>query len=129
DIPEAIEYGENLIVHREAVEATRYLPNVIVSTSPYVQPKDYGIAPDDIDADRRQVRNLKMSWDEVKRTTNPLFEEGYRLLCLTPKSRHSVHSSWAVTDWHWLWSSNFSDPYRADKRQPGVGDVQLHMNP
>ena len=34
DIPEAIEYGENLIVHREAVEATPYLPNVIVSTSP-----------------------------------------------------------------------------------------------
>ncbi|MCE7928796.1 MAG: nitrate oxidoreductase subunit alpha [Chloroflexi bacterium CFX7] len=43
DIPEAIEYGENLIVHREAVEATKYLPNVIVSTSPYIRPKDYGI--------------------------------------------------------------------------------------
>src|SRR5690606_170315 len=27
DLPEAIEYGENLVVHREAVEATRYLPN------------------------------------------------------------------------------------------------------
>src|SRR5262249_49465115 len=36
DIPEAIEYGENLVVHREAVEATPYLPKVIVSTSPYV---------------------------------------------------------------------------------------------
>ncbi len=40
DLPEAIEYGENLIVHREAVEATPYLPNVIVSTSPYIRPVD-----------------------------------------------------------------------------------------
>jgi nitrate reductase alpha subunit len=129
DIPEAIEYGENMIVHREAVEATPYLPNVIVSTSPYVRPKDYGIALDTTDADLRQVRNVKMPWSKVKRTQNPLFEQGYRFLCLTPKSRHSVHSSWAVTDWHWLWNSDFSDPYRADKRLPGVGDTQLHMHP
>ncbi|MBX7159601.1 MAG: nitrate oxidoreductase subunit alpha, partial [Acidimicrobiia bacterium] len=45
------------------------------------------------------------------------------------KSRHSVHSSWAVTDWHWIYASYFSDPYREDKRLPGVGDAQLHMNP
>ena len=129
DIPEAIEYGENMIVHREAVEATPYLPNVIVSTSPYVRPKDYGISLDEIDPDLRQVRNVKMPWAKVARTTNPLFEQGYRFLCLTPKSRHSVHSSWAVTDWHWLWNSNFSDPYRKDKRLPGVGDTMFHMHP
>ena len=82
-----------------------------------------------MDPDRRQVRNIMMSWSEVKRTVNPLFDQGYRFLCLTPKSRHSVHSSWAVTDWHWIWNSNFGDPYRADKRMPGVGDAQLHMNP
>jgi nitrate reductase / nitrite oxidoreductase, alpha subunit len=40
DLPEAIEYGENLIVHREGVEATPYLPNVIVSTSPFIRPVD-----------------------------------------------------------------------------------------
>lgn len=129
DLPEAIDFGENLIVHREAVEATPYLPNVIVSTSPWIRPRDFGIAPDDLDADRRQVRNIKMSWSEVRGTTNPLFEQGFRFLCLTPKSRHSVHSSWAVTDWHWIWNSNFGDPYRAEKRMPGVGDAQLHMNP
>ena len=129
DIPEAIEYGENLIVHREAVEATPYLPNVIVSTSPYLRPRDYGIAPDELDADLRSIRNIMMSWSDVKRSTNPLFEQGYTYLCLTPKSRHSVHSSWAVSDWHWLWTSNFSDPYRVDKRQPGVGEPQIHMNP
>ncbi len=129
DIPEAIEYGENLIVHREAIEATPYLPNVIVSTSPYLRPRDYGIAPDELDADLRSVRNVMMAWNDVKRSTNPLFEQGYTYLCLTPKSRHSVHSSWAVTDWHWLWTSNFSDPYRVDKRQPGVAEPQIHMNP
>ncbi|WKZ82367.1 MAG: molybdopterin-dependent oxidoreductase [Acidimicrobiia bacterium] len=129
DLPEAIEYGENLIVHREAVEATPYLPNVIVSTSPFLRPNDYGIPLDDMDADRRQVRNVMMPWSQVKNTVNPLFEDGYQFLCLTPKSRHSVHSSWAVTDWHWIWNNGFSDPYRADKRLPGVGDAQLHMNP
>ncbi|KAA0237090.1 nitrate oxidoreductase subunit alpha [bacterium] len=129
DIPEAIEYGENLIVHREAVEATKYLPNVIVSTSPYIRPKDYGIPQASIDPDQRAVRNIKMAWSEVKKTVNPLWEQGFRFFFLTPKSRHSTHSSWSITDWNWIWNSNFGDPYRADKRLPGVGDVQLHMNP
>ncbi|HET7375457.1 MAG TPA: molybdopterin-dependent oxidoreductase, partial [Anaerolineae bacterium] len=31
DIPEAIEYGENIISHRESPEATPYLPNAIVT--------------------------------------------------------------------------------------------------
>jgi nitrate reductase alpha subunit len=129
DIPEAIEYGENLIVHREAVEATPYMPNVIVSTSPYVRPKDYGIALDAIGADERAVRNVKMSWTQVKTTTNPLWTQGFQFYFLTPKSRHSTHSSWAVTDWNWIWNGNFSDAYREDKRLPGIGDVQVHMNP
>ncbi|MCZ7531491.1 MAG: hypothetical protein M5U31_14850 [Acidimicrobiia bacterium] len=129
DIPEAIDFGENLIVHREAVEATLYLPNVIVSTSPFLRPKSYGFGPDDNSPDARQVRNIMMPWSEVKETTNPLAADGYTFLCLTPKSRHSVHSSWAVTDWHWLWNTNFSDPYRVESRMPGVGDTMLHINP
>lgn len=129
DIPEAIEYGENLVVHREAVEATPYLPNVIVSTSPYVRPKDYKIPLDTADADLRQVRNLKMPWAEVKNTVNPLWKDGFHFYCSTPKSRHSTHSSWSTVDWHWIWSDNFGDPYRADKRAPGVADRQIHMNP
>jgi nitrate reductase alpha subunit len=40
-----------------------------------------------------------------------------------------VHSSWAVTDWNVIWASDFGDPRRVDKRQPGVGDQQLHINP
>jgi nitrate reductase alpha subunit len=129
DIPEAIEYGENLVVHREAVEATPYLPNAIVSTSPYVRPKDYGISRDTTDPDLRQVRNVKLSWEEVKRTVNPLWSQGFRFFCSTPKSRHSTHSSWSTVDWHWIWSDNFGDPYRADKRAPGVADRQIQMNP
>jgi nitrate reductase alpha subunit len=129
DLPEAIDYGENLISHREAVEATPYLPNVIVSTSPYLRPVDYGISLDDIDADRRTMRNVMMPWSEVKNTVNPLWEQGYRFFCSTPKSRHSTHSSWSTVDWHWLWASSFGDPYRNDKRAPGVGDSQIQMNP
>jgi nitrate reductase alpha subunit len=129
DLPEAIEYGENLVVHREAVEATPYLPNVIVSTSPFVRPDDYGIPADAADPDLRQVRNLKMPWALVKKTVNPLWKEGFRFFCSTPKSRHSTHSSWSTVDWHWIWSDSFGDPYRADRRAPGVADRQIQMNP
>jgi nitrate reductase alpha subunit len=129
DLPEAIEFGENLIVHREAVEATPYLPNVIVSTSPFVRPVDYGIPHDTTDADLRQVRNVKLSWEEVKKTVNPLWTGGYQFFCSTPKSRHSTHSSWSTVDWHWIWSDNFGDPHRTDKRAPGVADRQIQMNP
>ncbi|GIW95004.1 MAG: hypothetical protein KatS3mg110_3045 [Pirellulaceae bacterium] len=129
DIPEAIEYGENLCVYREAVEATPYLPNVIVSTSPYVRPQDYGIPLDTIDPDLRQIRNVKLPWSEVKKTVNPLWAEGYRFYCSTPKSRHSTHSSWSTVDWHWIFSDNFGDPHRTDRRAPGVADRQIEMNP
>ncbi len=129
DIPEAIEYGENFIVHREGPEATPYLPNVIVSSNPLIRPNDFGIPRDDMDPERRTVRNIRLPWAEAKNTKNPLWEAGYNFYFLTPKTRHTVHSSWAVTDWMTLWASNFSDPYRADKRLPSVGDQQLHMNP
>ncbi len=129
DISEAIEYGENFIVHREGPEATPYLPNVIVSTNPYIRPEDYGIPLDHMGWDERQVRNVKLSWPEVKKTRNPLWVKGYNLYCLTPKTRHRVHSSWSDTDWNLIWESNFGDPYRMDKRTPGVGEHQLHINP
>jgi nitrate reductase alpha subunit len=129
DLPEAIEYGENLIVHREGVEATPYLPNVIVSSSPFIRPADYGIPLDTLDPALREVRNLKLPWAEVRKTVNPLWAQGYRFFCTTPKSRHSTHSSWSTVDWHWIWSDNFGDPHRTDKRAPGVADRQIHVNP
>jgi len=129
DIPEAIEYGENFIVHREGPEATPYLPNVIVSTNPLIRPDDYGIPLDAMGWDERTVRNVKMSWSQVKRTTNPLWKQGFQFYLVTPKQRHSTHSSWAVTDWHFIWSSNYADPYRTDARQAGVAEHQIHVNP
>ncbi len=129
DLAEAIEYGENLVVHREAVEATPYLPNVIVSTSPFVRPQDYGIPLSATGADERQVRNVKMSWDQVKKTKNPLWDQGYRFFCSTPKSRHSTHSSWSTVDWNSVWASSFGDPLRMDKRAPDVGDREIMVNP
>ncbi|HEX6385841.1 MAG TPA: molybdopterin-dependent oxidoreductase [Anaerolineae bacterium] len=129
DIPEAIEYGENMISHREGPEATPYLPNVIVTSSRFVRPEDYGILPEEMGWEERTVRNIAMAWNEVKQTNNPLWEQGYHFYCLTPKTRHRVHSSWSTVDWTILLDSNFGDPYRLDKRLPGVGDHQLHMNP
>ncbi len=70
-----------------------------------------------------------MSWSEVKETKNPLWEKGYKFYCITPKTRHRVHSQWSTVDWNLIWDSNYGDPYRMDKRSPGVGEHQLHINP
>ena len=129
DLPEAIDYGENLILNREGPEATPYLPNVIVSSSPYIRPRSYGISIASADPEHRQIRNVKMPWAQVKKTVNPLWSQGFRFFCSTPKSRHTTHSSWSTVDWHAIWSSNFGDPYRVDKRQPNVADRQIQMNP
>jgi nitrate reductase alpha subunit len=129
DIPEAIDYGENFIVHREGPEATPYLPNVIVSTNPLIRPNDYGIPQSEMDPDKRTVRNIKLGWSDVKKTKNPLWEQGYNFYFITPKTRHAVHSSWYQTDWLNMWNTSYADPYRADKRQAGASDHQLHMNP
>jgi len=129
DIPEAITHGENFIVHREGPEATPYLPNVIVSTNPLIRPDDFGIPRDAMHWDERTIRNVKLPWAEVQKTVNPLWAQGYRFYLLTPKTRHRVHSSWSTVDWHIIWDSSFGDPFRKDKRLPGFGDHQLHLNP
>jgi nitrate reductase alpha subunit len=129
DIPEAIEYGENIISHREGPEATPLLPNVIVTSSRFVRPDDYGIPQEAMGWEERTVRNVAMPWEQAKNTKNPLWEQGFNFYCMTPKTRHRVHSSWSTVDWTIILDSNFGDPYRTDKRLPGPGDHQLHMNP
>lgn len=129
DDPTAIQCGENFIVHREGPEATPYLPNVIVSTNPYVRPDDFGIALNAEHWDARTIRNVKRSWSETQETKNFLWERGYKFYLITPKSRHRVHSTWSNVDWHQIWDSSFGDPYRSDKRAPGVGEHQIHINP
>lgn len=69
-----------------------------------------------------------MPWKKVKKTKNFLWEDGFSFYCLTPKTRHATHSSWQVTDWQFIWSNPFGDPYRLDKRQPGVGEHTMFMN-
>jgi nitrate reductase alpha subunit len=127
--PEAIEYGENFISHREGTEATPYLPNAIMTTNPYVRPDDYGIPITAQHHDDKTVRNIALPWQEIKRYSNPLWEKGYQFYCVTPKTRHRVHSQWSVNDWVQMYESNFGDAYRMDKRTPGVGEHQLHVNP
>ena len=127
--PEAIEYGENFISHREGPECTPYLPNAIMTTNPYVRPDDYGIPITAQHHDDKTVRNIKLPWQEIKRHPNPLWEKGYQFYCVTPKTRHRVHSQWSVNDWVQIYESNFGDPYRMDKRTPGVGEHQIHINP
>ncbi|MBK8477238.1 MAG: molybdopterin-dependent oxidoreductase [Opitutaceae bacterium] len=129
DDPTAIDCGENFIVHREGPEATPYLPNAILSSNPWVRPNDYGIPLDARHWDDRTVRNVKLPWAELKQSKNFLWDEGYQFYCLTPKSRHRVHSTWSNVDWHQIWDSNFGDPYRLDRRLAGVGEHQIHLNP
>ncbi|MCC7213985.1 MAG: molybdopterin-dependent oxidoreductase, partial [Nitrospira sp.] len=127
--PEAIEYGENFISHREGPECTPYMPNAIMTTNPYVRPEDYGIPVTAQHHDDKTVRNIKLPWSEIKQHPNPLWEKGYQFYCVTPKTRHRVHSQWSVNDWVQIYESNFGDPYRMDKRTPGVGEHQIHINP
>ena len=77
-----------------------YLPNVIVSSNPFIRPDDYGIPQDAEHWDDRTIRNVKMPWPEVKESKNFLWERGYQFYCLTPKTRHRVHSGWSNVDWH-----------------------------
>ena len=82
DVPEAIEYGENFIVHREGPEATPYLPNVIVSSNPLVRPEDYGIPAKAEHWDERTIRNIKMPWSKVKQTQKLSLGKGLPVLLL-----------------------------------------------
>ena len=90
-----------------------------MTTNPYVRPDDYGIPITAQHHDDKTVRNIKLPWQEIKRHANPLWEKGYQFYCVTPKTRHRVHSQWSVNDWVQIYESNFGDPYRMDKRTPG----------
>jgi nitrate reductase / nitrite oxidoreductase, alpha subunit len=125
-----IREGENVIIHREPIEATQYLPNVIVSGhAEALRPEPRNVPSTATGADERAKRNLVMDWEAVKNTRNPLVEKGYRFVFITTKTRHSTHSSWMMADWNSIWGSSFGDPYRTDKRSPGPGEPELRINP
>jgi nitrate reductase alpha subunit len=132
DEDEWLAQGENLIVHREPVEATPYQTNVIVVPPEFdaIRPKDYGVKPAELDGDLRCIFNGKWAWDRVRQSKNPLsVRYGLNAVFVTCKSRHKVHSSWSTVDWNVVWCSNFGDPYRTDKRSPWVGEEELDINP
>ena len=128
---EWINQGENLIVHREPIEATPYQPRVIVAPPNFLtmRPVDYGIPDSETDGDTKALYNKVMTANEMLKTTNPLQKKGLNFFLSTPKPRHRTHSSWGTSDWNTIWASNFGDPYRRDKRMPWVGEEEMDINP
>ncbi len=125
-----IREGENVVVHREPIEATPYLPNVIVSgPAEALRPEQRNVPTTATTADERGQRNLALPWEKVKDIENPLHARGYKFVFISTKTRHSTHSSWMMTDWNKMWISSFGDPYRSDKRSPGVGEPEIRINP
>jgi len=129
---EFLDQGENLIVHREPMESTPYLPSAIVAPKGFraIEPKDHGVDWESLNVEEMTVRHVKLTTEEMLKTRNPLLDkDGLDLICITPKPRHRVHSSWSTVDWNVIWASNFGDPYRMDKRTPWVGEEELDINP
>ncbi|TAN58868.1 molybdopterin oxidoreductase, partial [bacterium] len=133
DEDEFIEYGENLPVYREPVDATIHEPNVIVA-KPHpalkpAQPEQYGLSRDNLSTDVRQVRNVVMTPEEVVKSDHPLKKDGYTHVYITPKYRHGVHTTPVDIDIISIWFGPFGDPYRKDKRKPWVGEGYVDINP
>ena len=135
DEDEFIEYGENLPVHREAIDATFYEPNAIVANPhPAIRPfgpEKYGIAMDDRSGETRQVRNVVFSPAKLLESKHPLRElnEGFEYIYLTPKYRHGSHTMPVDTDIIAVWFGPFGDAHRRDKRMPWVGEGFVDINP
>lgn len=132
---EFIEYGENLPVNREAVDASFYEPNAIMAKphpaiKPY-GPEKYGIAADDRSGETRQVRNVVFTPTQLLNSKHPLREknQGYEYIYLTPKYRHGSHTMPVDTDIIAVWFGPFGDAHRRDKRMPWVGEGYVDINP
>ncbi|MBI3974471.1 MAG: molybdopterin-dependent oxidoreductase [Chloroflexi bacterium] len=133
DETEFIEYGENLPVYREPVDATFYEPNVIVG-GPHpalrpTPPEQYGLRSDDLSTDVRQVRNVQKSWADLKQTQHPRRRDGLTHLFITPKYRHGAHTTPTDVDTTAMLFGPFGDVYRHDKRQPWVNEAYVDINP
>ncbi|MBM4387087.1 MAG: molybdopterin-dependent oxidoreductase, partial [Deltaproteobacteria bacterium] len=133
DEDEFIEYGENIPVHREPVDATFYEPNVIVcgadSLIKPVQPEVYGIDKDNLSCEARQVRNVVVKPSELTGTKHPLRKSGYSLIYITPKYRHGAHTTPVDIDLISMWFGPFGDAFRKDRRMPWVGEGYIDLNP
>jgi nitrate reductase alpha subunit len=131
---EWVNAGENLPVFRETVDSTFYEPAVILDggAHPALRPKgpaDYGLDPNDLSTETRQVRNVVKSWADLKATQHPLMSQGYGFILYTPKYRHACHSMAASQDLSMVYFGPFGDFYRHDRRMPYVGEGYVDMNP
>ncbi len=130
---EFIEHGENLPVHREPVDGTPHEPNVILAKPhPFIRPhgpESYGLDPDDLSTEVRQVRNVIRSADEIAKSTHPRKKQKFTHVLVTPKYRHACHTIGASTDTDIIIWGPFGDFYRHDKRKPWVGEGYVDINP
>jgi nitrate reductase / nitrite oxidoreductase, alpha subunit len=134
DEDEFIEYGENLSVYREPVDATFYEPNAIVGNKDHpalrpAPPEQYGLRRDDLSTDVRQVRNVVLQWSELKQTKPARHKDGFTHLFLTPKYRHGAHTTPTDLDSSAMLFGPFTDVYRRDKRMPWVNEAYADINP
>jgi len=132
--PEFRDSGENLVVHREPIDATFYEPNVILARAdhPLLRPKrpeDYGVPEDALDGDSRQARHVVRSVDELLASRHPLRDEGYDLIFHTPKYRHGAHTTAVDIDIVSIWFGPFGDMYREDPRKPFVNEMYVDIHP
>lgn len=131
---EFIEYGENLPVYREPVDATPHEPNVIVAPKTFsalkpAPPEQYGLKRDDLSTETRQVRNVIKTPEEVVRSQHPRTKDGLKFIFITPKYRHGAHTTPVDLDVLAVYFGPFGDIYRRDKRSPWVGEVYADINP
>jgi nitrate reductase alpha subunit len=130
---EFIDSGENIIVHREPIDSTRYEPNVIVA-KPHPalrpkQPEDYGLQRSDVSTEARQVRHVMKTVDELMVSAHPLHKLGYTYVYHTPKYRHGAHTTPVDTDFTGVLFGPFGDIYRHDKRLPSITEGYVDINP
>jgi len=130
-----IDMGENLIVHREAIDSTPYEPNVIVAKPhPLLRPKApeyYNLGSEEMlkDTELRQARAVIIDPSEIRKTKHPLIESfGATHIVHTPKFRHTTHSGTGDVDIVALLFGPYGDMYRHDKRTPYVTDAFIEIN-
>ena len=131
---EFIEYGENLPVYREPVDATPHEPNVIVAPKNLAalkpaSPEQYGLKRDDLSTETRQVRNVIKTPQELVQSKHPRTPDGLKFIFITPKYRHGAHTTPVDLDVLAVYFGPFGDIYRRDKRSPWVGEVYADINP
>lgn len=129
-----IDHGENLVVYREPVDSTHYEPNVIVANKHDAirpkRPEDWGFSSKDLSVEKRQVRNVMKTPDELVKSKHPLkLKLQYSHVYHTPKYRHGAHTTPVDTDYTAVWFGPFGDVYRHDKRMPSNVEGYVDINP